>query len=42
MYERILRWFIKDYENTEDSAVRGRYATFAGVIGIASNFFCLL
>ena len=39
MYERILRWFIKDYENTEDSAVRGRYATFAGVIGIASNFF---
>ena len=42
MYERILRWFIKDYENTEDSAVRGRYATFAGVIGIASNFFLFI
>lgn len=39
MKERMLQWFIKDHENTTDSAVRGRYAAFAGLIGITSNFF---
>ena len=39
MIERMLKWFIKDYQNTSDSAVRGRYAAFAGVFGISSNVF---
>lgn len=39
MIERMLKCFIKDYQNTADNAVRGRYAVFAGVFGIASNFF---
>ncbi|NLE24756.1 MAG: cation transporter [Clostridiaceae bacterium] len=39
MNERLMRCFIKDHENTADNAVRGRYAAFAGVLGIASNFF---
>lgn len=37
MIERMLQMFIKDYENTADSVVRGRYATFAGVFGIITN-----
>ncbi|MGI6084330.1 MAG: cation diffusion facilitator family transporter [Acetivibrionales bacterium] len=38
MVERMLKWFVKDYQNTSDSSVRGRYAFFAGVLGIVSNF----
>lgn len=38
MVGRMLKWFIKDYQNTSDSTVRGRYAVFAGVLGITSNF----
>ncbi len=39
MIERMLKCIIKDYQNTADNAVRGRYAAFAGVIGIVSNLF---
>ena len=39
MIERMLQLFIKDYENTSDSDVRGRYATFAGLFGIVTNIF---
>jgi len=38
----MLQWFIKDYENTSDNAVRGRYAAFAGVIGVVSNIFLFI
>ena len=39
MTERLVKRFIKDYKNTEQPAVRIRYALFAGVIGIISNAF---
>ena len=39
MIERMLQLFVKDYENTSDSVVRGRYATFAGAFGIVTNIF---
>ncbi len=42
MNERLLRRFIKDYENTLDNTVRGRYAAFAGIMGITSNFFLFI
>jgi len=42
MNKRMLQWFIKDYENTSDNAVRGRYAAFAGVIGVVSNIFLFI
>jgi cation diffusion facilitator family transporter len=34
----LIRTFIRDYQNTADSAVRERYGKFAGVVGIVSNF----
>ncbi|MGI6072399.1 MAG: cation diffusion facilitator family transporter [Lachnospiraceae bacterium] len=42
MSKRLLSRFIKDYENTGDNVVRARYAAFAGVFGMVSNFFLFL
>ena len=37
MNDLLCKWFVKDYKNTEDPAVRERYGKFAGVVGILSN-----
>ncbi len=37
MTNLIQRLFIKDYKNTADPAVRARYGTVAGAVGIATN-----
>ena len=33
----LKQLFIKDYKNTQDSKVRGRYANFAGIYGVVTN-----
>lgn len=33
----LIKLFIKDYKNTTNESVRGRYGTFAGVVGIITN-----
>lgn len=33
----LIKWLVKDYQNTTDFQVRGRYGKFAGMVGIASN-----
>jgi len=33
----LKQLFIKDYKNTQDSKVRGRYANFAGFYGVVTN-----
>ncbi len=43
MTDFLVKLFIKEYKNTEDETVRGRYGIFAGVLGIICNvFLCLL
>ncbi|MDO4485978.1 MAG: cation diffusion facilitator family transporter [Bacillota bacterium] len=43
MGKLLIRLFVKDYENTEDSKVRERYGKFAGAVGIISNLFlCIM
>lgn len=43
MTELLLRLFVKNYNSTEDSAVREKYGTFSGVFGIICNLFlCIL
>lgn len=37
MTNLIKRLFIKDYKNTTDPAVRARYGTVAGAVGIVTN-----
>ncbi len=37
MTKLIQRLFIKDYKNTADPAVRARYGTVAGAVGIVTN-----
>ena len=37
MINLIIRTFVKDYKNTEDSKVRERYGTLAGILGIICN-----
>ena len=38
MIKVLKRIFIKNYKNTEDSAVRLKYGFFAGIFGVISNF----
>lgn len=38
MFGFILKTFVKDFENTEDSSVRRRYGILSGVLGIICNF----
>ena len=40
MIERIIRRFIKDYENTTDKKVREKYSILGGILGIICNL-CL-
>lgn len=37
MSKLLFRMFIKDYKNTQNSAVRVRYGVFAGAVGIVLN-----
>lgn len=37
MSELLLKIFVKDYKNTSDPTVRGKYGMFAGIIGIILN-----
>ena len=37
MTKLLLRWFVKDYKNVQDPAVRRRYGTMGGVVGILCN-----
>lgn len=38
MTRLLVRLFIKDYKNTSDFAVRGRYGKLSGIVGIITNF----
>ena len=37
MTERLVRWFVKDYEKTEDINVRTAYGVLASMVGICCN-----
>ena len=37
MTKLLLKLFVKDYQNIKDPAVRARYGTFAGAVGIVTN-----
>lgn len=37
MTKLLLKMFVKDYQNTEDSKVRGAYGKLAGIVGIICN-----
>lgn len=37
MIEKLLKYFVKDYENTSEPGVRTRYALLAAFVGIVSN-----
>lgn len=37
MTNLLLRLFVRDYKNTEDSRVRGAYGKLAGIVGIICN-----
>ena len=39
MIKFLIRVFVKDYENTSDSAVRKRYSVLGGAVGIICNIF---
>ena len=39
----LIKLFIRDHENTSDSAVREKYGKFAGIVGILSNLLlCII
>ena len=42
MTKLLLKLFVKDYENTKNPAVRARYGTFAGAVGIVTNLLVSL
>ncbi len=37
MIQFLIRTFVKDYQNRQDSTVRQRYARLAGVVGVVCN-----
>ncbi len=37
MTDRLVKWFIKDYENVENADVRTAYGVLASVVGICCN-----
>ncbi len=39
MVNQLVKWFIKDYQDTTQPVVRMRYGWLAGVVGIISNLF---
>ena len=41
MRKIIIKLFIKNHENHEDTAVRLAYGRLSGIVGIASNFLLM-
>ena len=37
MLNAIIKHFIKNYENTEDTKVRASYGKMSGIVGIICN-----
>ena len=37
MTERLVKWFVKDYENTENADVRTAYGVLSSMVGIGCN-----
>ncbi len=37
MTEQLVKWFVKDYKNTEDINVRTAYGVLASIVGICCN-----
>lgn len=37
MQKLLVKLFIKDYQNTQDPIIRGKYGSLSGIIGIISN-----
>ena len=37
MFEKFFKLFIKDHDDIENEAVRERYGSFSGFVGIAVN-----
>lgn len=37
MQKLLVKLFIKNYQNTQDPKIRGKYGTLSGIIGIISN-----
>ena len=37
MTERLVKWFVKDYENTENADVRTAYGVLSSMVGICCN-----
>lgn len=37
MTEQLVKWFVKDYKNTEDIHVRTAYGVLASIVGICCN-----
>lgn len=37
MTRRLVKWFVKDYENTENADVRAAYGVLASMVGICCN-----
>lgn len=42
MYKLLVKLFVKDYKNTHEATVRGRYGSLAGVVGIVTNIFLFI
>lgn len=42
MTELLVRWFVKDRENTEDPKVRTQYGVMASLVGVCCNVFLFL
>lgn len=42
MIHFLSKYFIKDYQNTQDSSVRHAYGTLCGIVGIVLNIFLFL
>ena len=38
MTKLLIKLFIKDSEKTDDPAVRSRYGTLSGIVGILCNY----
>ncbi len=37
MIQLLVKWFVRDYQDTENPTVRARYGKLAGTVGILSN-----
>ena len=42
MTQRLVKWFVKDYEKTEDINVRVSYGVLASMVGICCNLLLFM